>query len=157
MKGDGKVIQVLNEALSSEVQAIMQYMLHAELQANWGLGKLSAATKREAIEEMKHAERLMERIVFLEGTPKLGLAVDVVPGKDAREQLEENLKLELEAVAKYSDAVDLCQKVGDTGSRELFEDLLQDEEGHVNYLESQLSLIDLAGYQNWIISLSSAS
>src|SRR3954452_10450546 len=128
MKGNSKVIAALNEALREELLAINQYFLHAEMCEQWHYKKLSAHIKKESIDEMKHAEALMERILFLDGTPNLTEPMKINIGANVRAQLESDLKLEIEAVAMYNRFVNLAREEADNGSRELFERLLKDEE-----------------------------
>src|SRR3974377_465812 len=129
MKGNPKVINALNEALKEELTAINQYFLHAEMCEAWHFDRLGDYIKKQSIDEMKHAEVLIERILFLDGTPTLTDPMHLTIGKNVKEQLESDLKLEIGAVAMYNDAVRLCRDEGDNASRELFERLLKDEEG----------------------------
>ncbi len=145
MKGKPEVLKVLAEMLEEELGAINQYILHAEMCNNWGYKRLYAHIRKEAINEMKHAERLIERILFLEGTPDLGTLPKLNIGKDVKQQFENDLALEKSAVVAYNDAVTLSEKVGDNGSAELLEEILKDEEEHVDFIESQLSLIKELG------------
>ncbi len=145
MKGKPEVLKALSEMLKEELGAISQYMLHAEMCNNWGYKRLYAHIKKEAINEMKHAEELIERILFLEGTPNLADLPKLNIGKDVKQQLENDLILEKSAVAAYNEAVALCEKLGDNGSAELLEEILADEEEHVDFIESQLSLIKEIG------------
>lgn len=149
MKGNPAVINELNAALSSELSAIAQYMVQAEMCANWGFNRLSALTKKRAIEEMKHAEGLIERILFLDGTPGVAVALQPKIGASVQEHLQLDLADELDAVKQYNNSVAVCDKSGDAGSRELFEHMIQDEERHADFLESQLEVvrqIGIAGY-----------
>ncbi len=145
MKGDAKVINCLKEVLKAELTAINQYFLHAEMCANWGYQSLAAHTKKEAIEEMHHAEALIERILFLESLPNLKEMFPLRIGKDVKAQLENDLALELEAVPRLNDAIKVSVTAGDNASRDLFEGILKDEEVHVDWLEAQLGMIKEMG------------
>src|SRR3984957_3263935 len=137
MKGNPKVLAELNKALKEELTAINQYFLHAEMCENWGYHKLSVYIKKQSIGEMKHAESLMERILFLDGTPSMQ-PLDVKIGRTVKEMIESDLALEVAAVKQYNAAVAIAVDEGDNGSRELFEILLKDEEDHVDFLEAQV-------------------
>jgi|ERR1039457_6091034 bacterioferritin len=150
MQGNPKVIAALNEALKEELLAINQYFLHAEMCENWHYVKLSSHIKKESIDEMKHAEALIERILFLEGSPSLGEPLQVNIGGNVKAQLDNDLKLELDAVAMYNRFVGLARDEGDNASRELFERLLKDEEGHVDWLEAQVHQIGELGYERYL-------
>jgi bacterioferritin len=150
MQGNPKVIAALNEALAEELTAINQYFLHAEMCENWHYLKLAAHIKKESIDEMKHAESLMERILFLDGTPNLTKPMKINVGSNVKAQLESDLKLEIDAVAMYNHFVNLAREEGDNGSRELFDRLLKDEEGHVDWLEAQLHQIKELGYERYL-------
>jgi bacterioferritin len=149
MKGDKGVIDYLNRALRSELTAVSQYWLHYRLQDNWGYGRLGAKSSKESIEEIHHADKLIDRIIFLEGHPNLQTLDPLRIGESPRETLECDLAAELEAVALYKEARDYCEKVKDFVSKNLFEELLTDEEGHTDYLETQLDLVARIGEQNW--------
>jgi bacterioferritin len=150
MRGNPQVIALLNEALSEELTAINQYFLHAEMNQNWGYRRLYQHIKRNSLAEMKHAEELIERILFLEGEPNLCGPAQLRIGRDVREQLENDLALERDAVAMYNRAVRAAAEAGDNGSRELLEKLLEDEEEHVDWLETQLHLIREVGYERYL-------
>jgi bacterioferritin len=150
MKGNPKVIASLNEALKEELTAISQYFLHAEMCENWHYDKLGSYIKKQSIDEMKHAEMLIERILFLDGTPTMTEALQLTIGKNVREQIQSDLKLEVEAVALYNAAVRLAREEGDNASRELFERLLRDEEEHVDWLEAQVHQIEEMGYERYL-------
>jgi len=150
MKGKPEVIEILSKMLKEELGALNQYMLHAEMQNNWGYKRLYAATKKQAIGEMKHAEELIERILFLEGMPNLADMPKLNIGKDVKQQLTNDLALEKGAVAEYNAAVAAARKAGDNGSADLLDELLRDEEEHVDQLETQLSLIDQLGLENYL-------
>ena len=150
MQGNPKVIAALNEALKEELLAINQYFLHAEMCENWHYVKLSSHVKKESIDEMKHAEALIERILFLDGSPSLGEPLQVNIGGNVKAQLENDLKLEIDAVAMYNRFVGLARDEGDNASCELFERLLKDEEGHVDWLEAQVHQIGELGYERYL-------
>ena len=150
MKGKPEVLKVLQEMLKEELGAISQYFLHGEMCQNWGYKKLYEHTKKESINEMKHAEELTERILFLEGYPNLGELPKLNIGKDVKEQFENDLTLEKNAVAAYNEAIVVCRKAGDQASAELLQEILADEEGHVDFLEEQLGLIKEIGIQNYL-------
>jgi bacterioferritin len=149
MKGDPQVIEYLNRALRSELTAVNQYWLHYRLQEDWGLGRLAKKSREESIEEMHHADRIITRIIFLEGHPNLQKLDPLRIGQTARETLEADLTAELEAVALYREAYSYCDKVGDYVSKKLFQDLLMDEEGHTDFLETQLGLLDRIGHERY--------
>ncbi len=150
MRGNEKVIEQLNAALSSELTAIVQYMTQSEMCQNWGYTKVANFTKARAIEEMKHAEALIERIIFLDAIPVVGVGLKPQLGKNVKEQMEINLKDEKDAVVEYNAAAQICLDQKDNGSRELFEKLLHDEERHVDFLESQLHSIEEMGIANYL-------
>ena len=150
MKGNDKVIAALNEALHEELTALSQYFVHAEMRENWKYGKLAKYTKKLSIVEMKHAEKLIERILFLEGTPQLIYPKQFQIGKTVKEQLENDLKNELGAVKSYNDAVKLSRAEGDSGSADLFTANLKDEEEHADWHEAQLNLIKELGYERYL-------
>lgn len=150
MQGNTKVIALLNEALKEELTAINQYFLHAEMCENWHYSKLGDYIKKQSIDEMKHAEVLIERILFLDGTPSMTETLQLTIGKNVREQLESDLKLEIAAVGMYNHAIQVCREAGDNASRELFERLLKDEEEHVDWLEAQVHQIKELGYERYL-------
>src|SRR4051812_13974845 len=150
MQGNPKVIAALNEALKEELMAINQYFLHAEMCENWHYTRLGNYIKKQSIDEMKHAEALIERILFLDATPNLTDPMQLTIGKNVREQLESDLKLEVSAVALYNNAVRIAREEGDNASRELFERLLKDEEEHVDWLEAQVFQINEMGYERYL-------
>ena len=150
MKGNPKVLATLNNALHEELVAINQYFMHAEMCEDWGYHKLSAFVKKQSIDEMRHAEKLIERILFLEGTPNMSDALKINIGSTVREQLKGDLQLEYEAVKMYNDAIATARDEGDDVSRELFAFLLTDEERHVDWLESQMHQIEEIGYERYL-------
>ncbi|MCR6651096.1 MAG: bacterioferritin [Cellvibrionaceae bacterium] len=152
MKGDAKVIEHLNKILANELIAINQYFLHARMYKNWGLKELADHEYHESIDEMKHADKLVERILFLDGLPNLQNLGKLLIGENVREMLECDLKLELKAIPDLRDAIAYCESVRDYGSRELLEDILESEEEHVDWLETQLSLIDKVTLENYLQS-----
>ena len=149
MQGDTKVIEYLNRALRAELTAVSQYWLHYRLQADWGYGKLAKKSRAESIEEMNHADKLIDRIIFLEGHPNLQTLDPLRIGENVRETLTCDLAAETEAAALYSEARKYCEEVGDYVTKNLFEELLTDEEGHIDYLETQIDLHDTIGAQNY--------
>lgn len=149
MQGSPKVIEELNKALREELTAINQYFLHAEMYENWGYEKLSEYIKKQSIGEMKHAEVLMERILFLDGAPSMK-PLELTVGKNVQEMLQSDLDLELGAVRDYNAAIQVAVAEKDNGSRDLFVTLLKDEEGHVDWLEAQMHLIKELGYERYL-------
>lgn len=149
MQGDKKVIEYLNKALRSELTAINQYFLHYRMLDNWGLAKLAKHEFDESVDEMKHADRLIERILFLEGMPNLQDLDKLLVGENVKEILECDLKAEDGAIKLYREAMQYCESVQDYKSRDLFGELLADEEGHYDFLETQLELIDRVGLENY--------
>ena len=152
MRGDTEVIRHLNVVLKNELTAINQYFLHSRMFRNWGYGRLAEHEHGESIDEMKHADKLIERILFLEGLPNLQDLHKLLIGESAQEALECDLKFEMMAHPALKTAIAHCEKVGDYVSRELFEDILQSEEEHIDYLETQLELIGKVGLENWLQS-----
>jgi len=152
MKGDSKVIEYLNGALKNELTAINQYFLHARMYKNWGLDKLNEHEFSESVDEMKHADGLIERILFLEGLPNLQLMGNLRIGENTREMLRSDLGLELEAVPLLREAIEYCESVKDYVSRDLFVHILDSEEEHIDWLETQLELIARVGLENYLQS-----
>jgi len=149
MKGSSKVLDELNKALREELTAINQYFLHAEMCENWGYERLSEYIKKQSIGEMKHAEALMERILFLDGTPSMQ-PLELTIGKNVKEMIQGDLELELEAVKQYNAAIQVAVAEKDNGSRDLFQKLLDDEEDHVDWLEAQMHQIKELGYERYL-------
>ena len=152
MKGDAKVIEMLNGALKLELAAVNQYFLHARMFKDWGLGKIADLEYEESIDEMKHADALIERILFLEGLPNVQDLAKIYIGETLKECLEADLKIELRAHPFYKDAIAHCEEVGDYVSRKLFVDILDSEEEHIDFLETQLGLIEKIGEERYMQS-----
>ncbi|HVE70156.1 MAG TPA: bacterioferritin [Thermoanaerobaculia bacterium] len=150
MKGDPKVIEILNEVLTAELTAINQYFVHAEMCENWGYDRLLHVIRKESIEEMKHAEALIERVLFLEGIPNVQRLWNIRIGENVLEIFKADLALELEALPRLNEGIETCRELGDNNSRHLLEEILEDEEEHVDWLEAQLSLIEQVGLQNYL-------
>jgi bacterioferritin len=150
MKGNPSVIAVLNDVLKAELTAINQYFLHAEMCENWGYMKLAGHTRKESIEEMRHAEALMERILYLDGMPTMNELFPLRIGRNVREQLQNDLQLELDALPRLNEGIALAVSVGDNGTRELLTKILTDEEEHVDHLEAQLHVIQEIGLDNYL-------
>ena len=150
MKGDDKVIEYLNRALRSELTAVSQYWLHYRLQEDWGLGHMAKKSREESIEEMKHADMLIERILFLGGIPNLQKLNKLLIGETVEEILKADLALEMEAIPLLKDAIRHCEEVRDYTSREVFERILESEEKHVDFLETQFDMIARMGLQNYV-------
>ena len=150
MQGDPEVIEFLNEQLTGELTAINQYFLHAKMQENWGYTKLAAHTRAESIEEMTHAERLTDRILFLEGLPNYQKLLALRIGQTVREQFESDMAIEVAVVERLRPGIAMCREKGDMTSANLFEEILADEEHHIDYLETQLSLLDGIGEQLYL-------
>ena len=152
MKGDAKVISYLNKVLKNELSAINQYFLHSRMYRNWGLKQLADHEYAESIDEMKHADKLIERVLFLDGLPNLQDMGKLMIGENTKEVIECDLKLELLAVPDLREAITHCETVKDFIFRELFEDILESEEEHIDWLETQLGLIEKIGLENYLQS-----
>ena len=152
MKGDAKVIEYLNKALYNELIAINQYFLHAKMLKNWGFKELAEHEYHESIDEMKHADKLAERILFLEGLPNFQALGKLRIGEGPREVLECDLSLELDALPALREAIAHCEGIGDAVSRKLFTDILDSEEEHIDWIETQLALIQRIGEPNYLLS-----
>ena len=150
MKGDPQVIEGLNWALTVELTAINQYFCQAKMCKNWGFMKLAAKHYEESMGEMKHAEMLIDRILFLEGTPEIARYDVIRVGTDVKEQFENDLKLEMKGVQQYNALIDLCIQLKDNGTRELLDGILTESEEHVDWLETQLHLLEQVGLQNYL-------
>lgn len=150
MKGDPKVIEYLQKGLRSELTAINQYMLHSRMLEDWGLDKLAQFEGKEALDEMRHADRFIKRILFLEALPNLQELDRLRIGENVKEILESDRAAEKDAIALYREAVDACEKAQDYASRDLFSELIADEEGHYDFLDTQLGLIESMGYENYL-------
>ncbi|HWM60430.1 MAG TPA: bacterioferritin [Pseudonocardia sp.] len=153
MQGDPEIIALLNEQLTSELTAINQYFLHAKMQQNWGLTKLAAYTRAESLDEMRHAEKITDRILFLEGLPNYQRLSTLRIGQTVREQLQSDLKIELEVVERLRPGIAMCRSKGDMTTANLFEEILADEEHHIDYIETNLDLIDKLGEPLYLAQL----
>lgn len=150
MKGNDQVIECMNSLLADELTAINQYMVHAELCDNWGYERLHDAVQGRAVVEMKHAERLISRIIFLDGMPIVSLLREIHVGSDVPKQLQSDWNAEYGAIKAYNDGVRLCGEVGDNGTRAMLESILQDEEGHIDWIEAQQDEIAQMGLQDYL-------
>jgi bacterioferritin len=150
VRGDSKVIEALNEILTSELTAINQYFVHAKMCENWGYGKLAAKKREESVEEMKHADEVIERILFLDGVPNMQRLNPVKVGEEPVEQHQLDLELEVEARKRLNDAIALCREKADNGTREILETILKDEEESIDWLESQLHIIEEIGRERYL-------
>src|SRR6185312_10650763 len=150
MQGNPQILDALNRALTIELTAINQYFCQAKMCRNWGYRKLGKKHYEESMGEMKHAEKLIDRILFLEGVPEIARYDVIRVGTDVKEQFENDLKLEMSGVKHYNDTIELCAKLKDNGTRELLEPILTESEEHVDWLETQLALIDAVGLQNYL-------
>jgi len=152
MKGDSKVIEFLNLALGNELIAINQYFLHSRMYKDWGLKELADHEYHESIDEMKHADKLVQRILFLEGLPNLQHLGKLIIGEHTKEMLQCDLKLEQKALPILKDGIKHCEKVADYVSRDLLQEILESEEEHIDWLETQLGLIEKVGIENYLQS-----
>ena len=150
MKGDPQVLEALNWALTVELTAINQYFCQAKMNKNWGFDKLAKKHYEESMGEMKHAEKLIDRILFLEGIPEIARYDVIRVGTDVKEQFENDLQLEMKGVKHYNELIELCLRQKDNGTRELVEPILTESEEHVDWLETQLGLIETVGVQNYL-------
>ena len=151
MQGNEKIIETLNALLADELGAINQYMVHSEMCDDWGYGQLHEAVEKRAIEEMRHAEKLIARVLFLDGRPIVSELSPISIGADVEAQHRNDLAAELGAVTAYNDGIRLAVEVGDNGTRELLESILADEEEHIDWLEAQLDQIEQIGIQNYLV------
>ena len=150
MKGDRKIIEILNDVLTSELTAINQYFVHAEMCDNWGYERLHDAIRKHSIGEMKHAEELIERILFLEGVPNVQRLGKINIGENVPEQFKVDLALEMDAVKRLNAGIEVCRQADDNNSRHLLEEILEDEEEHIDWIEAQIALIEQVGPQNYL-------
>jgi len=150
VKGDRKVLAVLQEVLKAELTAINQYFLHAEMCENWGYHRLAAHTRKESIEEMGHAEKLLERMLLLDGSPNMSDYFKINIGQNVEQQFKNDLQVEYEAVKRLNAGIAACVAAGDNGSRELLEKILTDEEEHIDYLEAQIHAVGEMGIENYL-------
>jgi bacterioferritin len=150
MRGRPEIIDALNEILTAELTAVNQYWLHARMCENWGYERLWKHVREESIDEMKHADKLIERVLYLEGVPNVQRLGKISVGQTVPEQLKLDLDVERAAVARFNQSIELCRSLGDHGSRELLEDMLESEEKHVNWLEAQLTLIAQMGEPQYL-------
>ena len=150
MQGQPQIIELLNSVLRKELTGINQYFVHAKMCENWGYQVLAKVNRDEAMDEMKHAEKIIDRILFLDGTPNMSSYDRIMIGNNVKQQLESDLALEIAALQVLGPGVKLCLELGDTGSRELLEHIIVDEEKHVDWIEAQLHKIDELGYENYL-------
>ena len=150
MKGDKKIIEILNDVLTAELTAVNQYFVHAEMCDNWGFDRLHQIIRKHSIGEMKHAEEVIERILFLEGIPNMQRLGKINIGENVHEQLRLDHGLELDAVRRLNEGIEACRQADDNNSRHLLEEILEDEEDHIDWIEAQLSLIEQVGIQNYL-------
>ncbi|NTW82367.1 MAG: bacterioferritin [Chlorobiaceae bacterium] len=151
MKGNPKMIEKLNSLLSDELTAINQYIVHSEMCSNWGYEKLHAADEKRAIDEMKHAEKLIARVLFLEGIPVVSNLNKISIGSEVASQHQNDRIAEEDAISSYNDGIRLAVEIGDNGTRELLESILKDEEAHIDWLEAQIDQIGQMGIQNYLV------
>jgi bacterioferritin len=150
MKGDAKIIEILNDVLTSELTAINQYFVHGEMCENWGYDRLHKIIRKHSIGEMKHAEELIERVLFLEGIPNVQRLGKITIGENVEEIFKSDYALELDALPRLNEGIEICRAQGDNNSRHLLETILHEEEEHVDWLEAQMSLIEQVGIQNYL-------
>ncbi|MBV8517327.1 MAG: bacterioferritin [Acidobacteria bacterium] len=150
MRGDGTIIELLNDVLTAELTAINQYFVHAEMCENWGYDRLHAVIRKHSIGEMKHAEELIERVLFLEGIPNVQRLGKINIGEDVPEILKSDYALELDALPRLNAGIEKCRELGDNNSRLLLEAILHDEEEHVDWLEAQMALVEQVGLQGYL-------
>ena len=150
MNGNPKIIETLNSLLADELTAINQYIVHSEMCSNWGYEKLHKADEKRAIDEMKHAEKLIARILFIEGIPVVSNLKKISIGSDVAVQHKNDMHSETETIAMYNNGIKLATEIGDSGTRELLESILKDEEGHLDWLEAQINQISQMGIQNYL-------
>ena len=150
MKGDARVIEILNDVLTAELTAINQYFVHGEMCENWGYERLHRVIRKHSIGEMKHAEEVIERVLFLDGVPNVQRLGKINIGENVEEIFRSDYALELEALPRLQQGIELCRELGDNNSRHLLEEILQEEEDHVDWLEAQMSLIEQVGIQNYL-------
>ena len=150
MKGDKKIIEILNDVLTAELTAINQYFVHGEMCDNWGYDRLHAIIRKHSIGEMKHAEQLIERLLFLEGVPNVQRLGKINIGENVPEQLRLDHGLELDAIKRLNAGIETCRELDDNNSRHLLEEILEDEEEHVDWIEAQISLVEQVGVQNYL-------
>jgi len=150
MKGDRKIIEILNDVLTAELTAINQYFVHGEMCENWGYLRLQHEIRQHSIGEMKHAEEVIERILFLEGIPNMQRLGKINIGENVPEQLKVDLALEMDAVKRLNEGIEQCRELDDNNSRHLLEEILEDEEEHIDWIEAQLALIEQVGAQNYL-------
>ena len=150
MQGNKKIIDLLNEVLTAELTAINQYFVHAEMCDNWGYDHLHDRIRKHAIGEMKHAEELIERILFLEGLPNVQRLFKINTGENVPEQFKVDLALEMDAIKRLNDGIETCREAEDNNSRHLLEEILEDEEEHVDWIEAQRTLLEQVGVQNYL-------
>jgi bacterioferritin len=151
MKGNEKILATLNDLLADELTAINQYMVHSEMCDDWGYGKLHEVVEKRAIVEMKHAEKLIGRILFLEGIPVVSVLKKIHIGADVEKQFKNDCKAELDAIKAYNDAIKQASELGDNGTRDFLQSILNDEEDHLDWLETQLEQIKQIGLQNYLV------
>ena len=150
MKGDRKIIDILNDVLTAELTAINQYFVHGEMCENWGYYRLHHIIRQHSIGEMKHAEEVIERILFLEAVPNMQRLGKINIGENVPEQLKIDLALEMDAVKRLNEGIEQCRELDDNNSRHLLEEILEDEEEHIDWIEAQIALIEQVGVQNYL-------